>query len=116
MANELKSGMTQLEKQEKDKPIMKWMKKNDNGQKEPNGQEPSETKANLIQTLKTYSRYSTRTIPIWKRIVIVLALMIFASIFGLMIGYGVIGDGKAFDALKWSTYKHIFDLMNGTTK
>jgi hypothetical protein len=57
--------------------------------------------------------YQTRLIPIWLRIVIVLALAIIACTVGLMIGYGVIGDGKAMDALKWETYQHILDLIKG---
>ncbi|WP_328797274.1 DNA-directed RNA polymerase subunit beta [Heyndrickxia sporothermodurans] len=33
-------------------------------------------------------------------------------ILGVIIGYGVIGDGKPMDALKKSTWTHIIDLVN----
>ena len=54
-----------------------------------------------------------RLIPIWLRIVLVLILLFFATIIGTMIGYGGIGDGEPLDALKWGTWQHIFDLLNG---
>lgn len=62
---------------------------------------------------KKFKIYRTRLIPIWLRLVIVLFLFLLAAIFGLMIGFGVIGDGEPMDALKWSTYQHILDIMNG---
>ena len=32
---------------------------------------------------------------------------------GLTVGYSYIGDGQAEDALKWSTWQHLLDIMNG---
>jgi hypothetical protein len=54
-----------------------------------------------------------RLFPIWLRIIIVLALIFIAAALGAMVGYGVIGDGKAADALKWETWQHIIDIMSG---
>ncbi|WP_173918593.1 DNA-directed RNA polymerase subunit beta [Halobacillus sp. Marseille-Q1614] len=54
-----------------------------------------------------------RMIPIWLRIVIVLVLSVVALATGLMIGYGVLGDGNPTDALKWSTWQQIIDIMSG---
>ncbi len=54
-----------------------------------------------------------RLFPIWLRIVIVLLLVVIAAALGAMIGYGVIGDGNAKDALKWETWQHIIDIMSG---
>lgn len=54
-----------------------------------------------------------RLLPIWLRILIVLILICLAAIIGVMVGYGVIGDGKASDALKADTWRHIFDIVNG---
>lgn len=54
-----------------------------------------------------------RLFPIWLRIIIVLVLIIIAAALGAMVGYGVIGDGKAADALKWETWQHIIDIMSG---
>lgn len=67
-----------------------------------------------IEPGKKFKIYRTRLIPIWLRLIIVLCLLLLATIFGLMIGFGVIGDGEPLDALKWSTYQHILDIMNGT--
>ena len=54
-----------------------------------------------------------RLFPIWLRIVLVLALIVAAIAAGLTIGYGYIGDGEPKDALKWATWQHILDLLNG---
>lgn len=57
--------------------------------------------------------YNLRLIPIWLRILLVLLLLIIATVSGLMIGFGVIGDGDASDVLKWETWQHILDIING---
>lgn len=57
-----------------------------------------------------------RLFPIWLRILLVLVLLAAAIAAGLTVGFSVIGGGDASDALKWETYQHIIDIMNGTTK
>lgn len=54
-----------------------------------------------------------RLFPIWLRVVLVLVLLALAAAGGAMVGYGVIGDGEPRDALRWETWQHIFDLMEG---
>lgn len=54
-----------------------------------------------------------RMFPIWLRILIVIALLVGAAAAGLMVGYGVLGEGSAKDALKWETYQHILDIKDG---
>jgi len=54
-----------------------------------------------------------RLIPIWLRVVLVLVLIVVAAILGTMVGYSVIGEGKAMDVFKIETWQHIFDIMNG---
>jgi hypothetical protein len=56
-----------------------------------------------------------RLIPIWLRILLVLALIVAMAALGAMVGYGVLGDGNAGDALKWETWQHILDIMRGET-
>lgn len=52
-----------------------------------------------------------RIFPLWLRIIVVLILALFALVAGLMIGYGVIGDGTPTDALKVETWQHIIDIV-----
>ncbi|MCM3741641.1 DNA-directed RNA polymerase subunit beta [Oceanobacillus luteolus] len=52
-----------------------------------------------------------RVFPIWLRIIIVTILCAFALVTGLMIGYGVLGDGAPIDALKVETWRHIIDIV-----
>lgn len=58
------------------------------------------------------SRIRIRLIPIWLRLVIIILLLSFSLMSGMMVGYGVIGDGKPMDALKQSTWTHIVDIIN----
>lgn len=52
-----------------------------------------------------------RLIPIWLRLLIILVLLILSLAIGAMIGYGVLGDGNAFDVFKKSTWQHIADIV-----
>ncbi|MFJ5769562.1 DNA-directed RNA polymerase subunit beta [Psychrobacillus sp. NPDC093180] len=54
-----------------------------------------------------------RMFPIWLRILLCIILFAAAAAAGLMVGYGVLGDGKPTDALKWETYQHILDIKDG---
>ena len=54
-----------------------------------------------------------RLVPIWLRVVLILLLWLIIIVTGLVFGYSVIGEGDAGDALKWSTWEHILDIMNG---
>ncbi|MCP3033555.1 DNA-directed RNA polymerase subunit beta [Halobacillus sp. A1] len=84
--------------EEKNKNV-KQQKKQTKGEKKPVEKRPSSSRR--------------RAVPIWLRIVLVLVLSVVALVVGLMIGYGVIGDGNPLDALNWSTWQHIIDIMNG---
>jgi anti-sigma factor RsiW len=52
-----------------------------------------------------------RLIPIWLRLLIIAALIVLSATVGVIVGYGVIGDGEPTDALKKSTWQHIIDLV-----
>ncbi|MGE7622068.1 DNA-directed RNA polymerase subunit beta [Viridibacillus sp. NPDC096237] len=54
-----------------------------------------------------------RLYPIGIRILVVVILLVIAAVSGAMIGYSVIGEGDALDTFKISTWRHIFDIMNG---
>ncbi len=53
-----------------------------------------------------------RLIPIWIRLLLVVVLFAASIIIGVVVGYGVIGDGKPSDALKKETWQHIVDIVN----
>ena len=54
-----------------------------------------------------------RLLPIWLRIILILLLFLIVTAIGIVFGYSIIGEGESGDALKWSTWKHILDIMNG---
>ncbi|TDL32898.1 DNA-directed RNA polymerase subunit beta [Jeotgalibacillus sp. S-D1] len=57
-----------------------------------------------------------RLFPILLRVIIVLALAAGSLTIGLMVGYGIIGDGKPQDALKKETWTHIIDIVKQDTE
>lgn len=66
---------------------------------------------NVVEQQAGQKRVRIRLIPIWLRIVLVAVMFVVSLIGGAMIGYGVLGDGKASDVLKESTWTHIIDLV-----
>jgi hypothetical protein len=52
-----------------------------------------------------------RLIPIWLRVIMIIALIFVSMTLGAAIGYGVLGGGKASDVFKPSTWTHIIDLV-----
>lgn len=52
-----------------------------------------------------------RIFPIWLRIIVVFVLAVIALLAGLMIGFGVLGNGNATDALKIETWQYIVDFV-----
>lgn len=73
-------------------------------------QEKSKRKQERLQSKKP----RRRIFPIWLRIIVVLLFSVVALAAGLMIGYGIIGDGVPTDALKIETWQHIIDIVNKT--
>lgn len=69
-----------------------------------------ETKLNNKQP-KRRDKIRIRLIPIWLRLVLIAILLALSAISGVVVGYGVIGDGKVSDAFKKSTWVHIIDLV-----
>jgi uncharacterized membrane protein len=60
---------------------------------------------------KDKTRIRIRLIPIWVRVLLVLIFMVISTIVGLVVGYGIIGNGNPQDALDKSTWQHIIDLV-----
>lgn len=52
-----------------------------------------------------------RKFPILLRIVVVLILLCISLALGLMVGFGVLGDGNPTDALNKDTWQHIIDIV-----
>ncbi|MET3697083.1 DNA-directed RNA polymerase subunit beta [Bacillus oleivorans] len=69
-------------------------------------------KADVRQNITSVRRIRIRLIPIWARVLIVLLLIVLCVMTGLMVGYGVIGEGNPTDVLKWETWQHVIDLVN----
>lgn len=69
-----------------------------------------EEKAELKQAEKK-NKIRLRLIPIWLRVIMIFALIFVSMTLGAVIGYGVLGEGKASDVFKPSTWTHIIDLV-----
>lgn len=77
------------------------LKKAKKAQKEQAGTEEKESAPKI----------RVRLLPIWLRVILVVVLMGISVIAGLVVGYGVIGNGNPEDALDKSTWQHIIDLV-----
>ena len=84
-------------------------------QKEPAAKKTRRSQKNVSEppTDQPVGKVRLRLIPIWLRILIVILLFLVAVIVGLVVGYSVIGDGAASDVLKWETWQHLLDIING---
>jgi len=71
-------------------------------------------KEKKLEERRTVSKEKIRVrlIPIWLRVILVLLAIVISVLSGVMVGYGVIGDGNPMDALSKSTWTHIVDLVN----
>ncbi|WP_223701103.1 DNA-directed RNA polymerase subunit beta [Sutcliffiella deserti] len=56
-------------------------------------------------------KWRIRLIPIWLRLIIILAIMIVAAVAGAMVGYGILGGGSPMDVFNRETWQHIIDLV-----
>lgn len=54
-----------------------------------------------------------RLIPIWLRLILIIILVSGSLAGGLMVGYGVMGDGKPKEVFKKATWTHIIDFVQG---
>lgn len=51
--------------------------------------------------------------PVKQRLLVILVALVIASLFGLGIGYSVVGEGRFIDILKPSTWTHLYKIING---
>lgn len=105
----------QLEKPVKKKSEKDVEKRKKSLPKDKKTKEEAETrkqqKKKQKQEKKKNKKPRRRIFPIWLRIIVVLLLAVGALTLGLMIGYGVLGEGRALDALKTETWQHIIDIV-----
>lgn len=64
------------------------------------------------QARKKLKKPRRRIFPIWFRIIVILICAVAALVAGLMIGFGVIGDGDPYDALNRETWQHIINFIS----
>lgn len=106
--NEVKSGPStrrehkRLQKQEK-----RLQRIN---QKEVNDDERSQRRKQRAER-RTNREPVRRIFPIWLRIIVVLVLSYVALLGGLMVGFGVLGDGNPTDVLEIDLWRHIISLV-----
>jgi cobalamin biosynthesis Mg chelatase CobN len=75
---------------------------------------PASKQAEADGSRQEVSRWvQIRLIPIWLRVLLFLLGVVAAAVLGVMFGYGIIGDGKALDALKPETWQHIWKMIKG---
>lgn len=53
-----------------------------------------------------------RLIPIWLRLLLIVIFAAVSLVAGLVVGFGVIGEGDPAEVLKVETWQHIIDIVN----
>jgi hypothetical protein len=71
-----------------------------------------EENAAIAEEKPKKQKWRIRLIPIWLRLVIIVAVMAIAVVAGAMFGYGILGGGNPMDVLNKETWQHILDLVN----
>ncbi|MGO4890230.1 DNA-directed RNA polymerase subunit beta [Anaerobacillus sp. MEB173] len=100
----------ELEKREKNK---KAEQKEEKQKQEPHNENRRERRKRIRKQRKG----RIRLIPIWLRLIIIIFLAAASLVAGLVVGYGIIGDGHPADALKVETWQHIVNIVTeGTEK
>lgn len=75
--------------------------------------EEKKKKKEVKQPQTTKEILLSRLLATGTKVAIFFSVLLFVAILGLMIGYGVIGNGTPMDALKWETWQHMLDIING---
>lgn len=71
----------------------------------------SQEKENLTMSERR-KKIRVRLIPVWVKVIIVVVLFFGSLTAGMVVGYGVIGNGKPLEALQKGTWMHIVDIIN----
>lgn len=87
------------------------LKKNENFKTTEVENEQNESRQKQKEEKKRRKKSRRRLFPIWLRVIIVLLVFVVSLMIGLMVGYGVLGDGNPTDALKKETWQHILKII-----
>ncbi|MGX7395156.1 DNA-directed RNA polymerase subunit beta [Carnobacterium mobile] len=63
----------------------------------------------------TKERIATQMVSFVLKVLLVLVLIAIALILGIMVGYGILGDGNPFAIFDMSTWGHIFSYFTKPT-
>lgn len=75
-------------------------------------EETEEEQSQIRKNRKKKPKGRIRLIPIWVRLVFIIAALLGSLILGAMIGYGIVGEGgNPFDVLNEETWYHIYDMI-----
>ncbi|CDQ18850.1 DNA-directed RNA polymerase subunit beta [Halobacillus karajensis] len=111
MATDPKSKGKQLNKEQEKEKKRKAL---DEATKQKPAKKTSSEKGRTQEKEKAPKKGRRRVLPIWLRIIFVLLFSVAALLIGLMVGYGVIGDGNPTNALKMDTWQHIWNIVMKT--
>ncbi|OLO42429.1 hypothetical protein BTR23_03550 [Alkalihalophilus pseudofirmus] len=73
-----------------------------------------DTREERNKNRKKRKKERIRIVPIWLRLFIVILLCGVSLVAGLMVGFGVIGNGTPTEILQRETWEHIMNIISGT--
>jgi lipopolysaccharide/colanic/teichoic acid biosynthesis glycosyltransferase len=110
---EKKQPSKRWEQKKQKRQELKDQKKQQKAEKDPEKAERKEQRKKQKAEKKKNKKPKRRIFPIWLRIIVVILLCALALMFGLMVGFGVIGDGNPTDVLDPDLWRHIVDIVKG---
>ncbi|SFE60857.1 DNA-directed RNA polymerase subunit beta [Alteribacillus iranensis] len=66
-----------------------------------------------IRAMFSRSKTSVRMVPIWARLLIVLALLIISITAGLLVGYSLVGEGDSLGVLSLERWRELYHFIQG---
>ncbi|SFQ27317.1 DNA-directed RNA polymerase subunit beta [Salibacterium halotolerans] len=72
-----------------------------------------EGKDSTAASKKERRRERIRMVPIWARLLIVLAVFVLSLLAGLVTGYTIVGEGNGLDVLKWGSWERLLEFIRG---
>lgn len=67
---------------------------------------------NTEENASPKQKVRVRLFPIWLRIIVIILIITVSLLAGAVVGYSVMGNGKASDTFNKETWTHIVNLIN----
>ncbi|QKS72739.1 DNA-directed RNA polymerase subunit beta [Paenalkalicoccus suaedae] len=112
MSNETEKNSRKARRLEREAEEKRKKNNNEASIEESGDEEVEESKGSKSKKKPRKRKGRFRIIPIWIRIILVIAALLGSLVVGAMVGYGIVGEGdNPTDVLNPETWYHIYDII-----